>query len=341
MISFLNDYNEVGRPEVLEDLIELKNNKYLGYSNDKLVEEASQLIKDALNDQDVQIHFVQGGTISNVLSLMFALDRHQAVVACDTGHIVNTENGSIEALGNQVVLVPNVDGKVTIKHLQDALDKHTAEHTSEISVVYISNASEKGTIYKKKELEDLREFCDNNNLYLFCDGARIGPATVSKYSDVKFDEYTKYFDLFYLGGTKNGIMFGEALIIKNKDLQGNYQRKLIKQRGALLAKGFLYGSQFKTMFKDGLYFKVAKEAVSNAEYLVDQLKKIGYETTFKTETNLVFLNIEKELNEKLKDEFEYSNSPNKDGTIGIRLVATWNTSKEDIDKLIQAMKENK
>lgn len=332
MISFLNDYNEVGCIEVLNDLFSIKDEKYIGYSSDVLVKEAIEILKNELNDKDLEIHFVHSGTMANVLGLLFCLKRYESIISADTGHIVNMENASVEAVGHQIVLVNEEDGKVTVEAVKKALSSHSHEQASKPKVVYISNVTELGTIYKKKELEELRKVCDENNLYLFMDGARLSDAMVSKYNDISFCELTKYFDAFTIGGTKNGMLFGEAIVLKNKELIDGYARYLIKQRGALLAKGFLYGSQFKTMFKDGLYFKLAKNSVNRAEELLEILKKYNIKLFNEVEANLIFCELDKELHEKLSKEILYSFEELENGNVKARFVTSWNTQEEEIKR---------
>lgn len=339
MISFLNDYNEVANTEILDAFISIKDDKYVGYSEDKIVKESINLIKENLEDKDVEIHFVHGGTIANVLGLMMSLKRHQSVIAADTGHIVNTENASVEAVGHQIVLVPNKNGKVTVEEARLALKKHSHEYNSQPKVIYISNVTEIGTIYKKSEIEKLHNFCKENNLYLFMDGARLGNAIMSESGDLKFNELTKYLDAFTIGGTKNGFMFGEALVFVNEKLKNNYARMVIKQRGALLAKGFLFGIQFKTMFKDGLYFSLADNAVKMAKELTAILIDKGLSPLYDVEANLIFVEISKELNDKLSKDFIYSYDEINDEKGLCRFVTTWNTKIEEIQEFRNKLDE--
>lgn len=334
-ISFLNDYNEACVQEILDDLSEVRSIKFNGYSSDKLVEESKDLIKQHLNDEDVDIYYVHGGTMANIISLMLAMDRHQAVISASSGHIVNTENGSIEALGNQIIQVESHEGKVKVEDIEKILLSHSAEYNSHPSVIYISNATETGTVYKREELEELRNFCDEHDLYLFCDGARLATASISKNSDVSFDEFSKYFDIFTIGGTKNGFLFGEAIVVKNEKLKKQYTRMLIKQRGALLAKGFLYGAQFKTMFKGNLYFELAKHAVEMAEYMET---KIGRNTKYPVDANLLFYDISEEEYKKIKDNFLFDAHKNEDSTYAVRLVTSWATTKDEIDQFVERLK---
>lgn len=333
MISFLNDYNEACHPKILEEIGKMHTNKYVGYSEDELVEKAITLIKKELKDENVEIHFVHGGTIANVLAIMNSLQRFESVISASSGHIVNTENGSIEAIGHQIVIVPEVDGKVTVENAKIALKAHSHEYNSKPKLVYISNVTELGTVYKKSELQELRSFCDENNLYLFMDGARLATAMMSNENDIKFSELTKYCDVFTIGGTKNGLLFGEAIVFVNESMKDNYYRLIMKQRGAMLAKGFLYGVQFKTMFEDGLYYELARNAVEKA----DNLKKIfiekGYKLLGNAEANLVFIEMDIETHTKLKEKVLYQYDEIDESKGKARFVTSWNTSDDDIEKL--------
>ncbi|MFM1525622.1 MULTISPECIES: threonine aldolase family protein [Helcococcus] len=333
MISFLNDYNEVSHPKILEDLQKYQNEKFCGYSKDELVNEAISIIKDNLQNQDVEIHFVHGGTIANVIGLMMSVNRHESVISVNTGHIVNTENASIEAVGHQIVLVNENNGKMTVNEIEKALKSHSHEYNSKPKVVYISNATELGTVYTRSELEELHNYCSEYNLYLFMDGARIANAIMSKYSDLEFSDLPKYLDAFTIGGTKNGFMFGEALVFVNDSLKDIYARMVIKQRGALLAKGFLFGIQFKSMFENGLFFKIAKNAVDMAQKLVSVFEKYNIPIIYRAEANLIFVELTKELHEELSEKFIYQYD-DVDGKRGIcRFVTTWNTNESEIVEL--------
>lgn len=332
MINFLNDYDEICHTKILENLSKFNGEKYPGYSTDVHTKNAIDYLKRDLKNDGLDIHFVHGGTIVNVLGLLISLNRYEGIVSCDTGHIVNTENGSIEAVGQQIIQVPNIDGKITVENIQKAIENHSEEYCVEIKVVYISNATEKGTIYSKAEIETLSKFCKQNNLYLFMDGARIGTAMACEESDLKMEDLSKYFDVFSIGGTKNGMLFGEALIIVNDDLKKGI-RKIIKQRGALLAKGFLYGIQFETMFEDGLYYENAKKAVNSANRIANIFLENGFELASKQQSNLVFPIVSDEFYNMLSKEVIFEHHLREGEKNILRFATTWNTSSKDIDEL--------
>ncbi|EHR33344.1 threonine aldolase family protein [Helcococcus kunzii] len=339
MISFLNDYNEIAHTAILDNFNKYSGQKFVGYSEDELVKEAIEILRKKLGDETAEIHFVHGGTIANVLGLILSLQRHQSIIAADTGHIVNTENASIESVGHQIVIVPNHDGKVTVEEAKKALAEHSNEYNSQPKVVYISNVTETGTIYKKSEIIDLHNFCKENGLYLFVDGARLGNALMSKKSDLVFSDMAKYVDAFTIGGTKNGFMFGEAIVFINEELKTNYARMVIKQKGALLAKGFLYGIQFKTMFEDDLYFRLAKHAVEMGGKLAEIFKDNNIQLLNDVEANLIFVEMPKYIHEKLSKEFIYSYTPIDENKGKCRFVTTWNTREEEINKFAEKLKK--
>lgn len=337
MISFYNDYNELAHPKIMEDLVKFQGEKNVGYSEDYHVATAVKYIKNHLNRQDVDIHFIHGGTLTNIMGLMAMLARHEGVIAADTGHIVGHENGSIEAIGAQIVQVPNKDGKVTVEEVEKALYNNRHEWSVDLKVVYISNATELGTIYTKEELKALHDCCQENDLYLFIDGARMGTAITSYRSDVNLSDVCKYADVFSIGGTKNGMLLGEALVIVNDKFKPSF-RRILKQRGGLLAKGYLMGIQFETMFKTNLYFDLASHANLMAEYLAYKLEEKGVELYKRQESNLVFAILSKEQIEKVSGEFKIEvNEAYDDSHMIVRLAMTWATKREEIEAFIEAL----
>lgn len=331
MISFYNDYNEIGHPELINEFVKLQDEKFVGYSMDRECDKAKSILKKKLDDENLHIHFIHAGTMANILGLLFSTKRYESVIAANTGHIINTENGAIEATGLQVIQVPETNGKVTVDGIEFVMGSHSPEYSSKPAVVYISNATELGTVYTKKELEDLHNCCKKNGLYLFMDGARIGSAIESKKSDLEFSDLPKLTDIFTIGGNKNGFIFGEALIIANEDLKHNYERKLIKQKGALLAKGFLLGIQFRKMFEENLFFDNAKHAVNMANRLSKIFTDNSIDLVSETESNLVFVNLPIKLHEKLEKKYKYEPMSFSERHVKCRFVCTWNTKEEELN----------
>lgn len=240
MYSFRNDYSEGAYPEILKRLSEENKKQHLGYGEDEICKEAKKRVHQKLKNDECDIHFLVGGTQTNLTVISSALRPFEAVITVDSGHINVHETGAIEATGHKVIVVKGKDGKITPDGIHQAVKIHTDEHMVKPKMVYISNATEIGTIYTKKELEEIRKVCDEYKLYLFMDGARLGAALTSSENDLRFEDLCTYCDVFYIGGTKNGALFGEAIVIVSDKLKSDF-RYMIKQRGGMLAKGWLIG----------------------------------------------------------------------------------------------------
>ena len=238
MYSFTNDYSEGAHPKILEAMMKENLNQQTGYGLDTHCIHAAELIKKEIGRDDVDVHFLVGGTQTNLLVISAALRPYQAVISTHTGHINVHETGAIEATGHKVLAMESPDGKLSPALVQKALDAHTDEHMVQPKLVYISNSTETGTQYTKAELEALHHICRQNQLYLFMDGARMGSALTSEVNDLTLADIASLVDVFYIGGTKNAALFGEALIICAEALKPDF-RFMIKQRGAMLAKGWL------------------------------------------------------------------------------------------------------
>ena len=275
MYSFMNDYSEGAHPRILELLVQSNFEQNPGYGEDLHSEKAKKYIKNLIQKENVDIHFIPGGTQTNLLVISSFLRPHQCVIAADTGHINVHETGAIEATGHKVVAMPCTDGKLTSATIQVALDYHKDEHMVQPKMVYISNSTELGTIYSKAELSDINNICRQNGLILFLDGARMGSALTCRENDLELGDIAQLVDVFYIGGTKNGALLGEALVICNADLKKDF-RYLIKQRGGLMAKGFVVGMQFEALFQDNLYFELASHANRMAEQIATVIKECGY-----------------------------------------------------------------
>jgi len=333
MYSFMNDYSEGAHPRVLELLMKYNFEQNSGYGEDIHSAKAKEYIKELLQREDVDIHFIPGGTHTNLLVISSFLRPYQCVISADTGHINVHETGAIEATGHKVVTAPSKDGKLTPDAIQAVLDYHTNEHMVQPKMVYISNSTELGTIYTKDELTAIHNICRDKGLILYLDGARIGSALTCKLNDMKLKDIAELADVFYIGGTKNGALFGEALVICREDLKKDF-RYLIKQRGALLAKGFILGIQFEALFQDDLFFELAAHANMMAEKLVMIIKAHGYSFYAPPCTNLIFPILPNKVLDKLSKEFKYLIETKLDGENSVaRLVTSWATPPEAIDQL--------
>lgn len=332
MYSFRNDYSEGAHPAILEKLAASNLEQTIGYGNDIYTQMAYDCIKKEIGREDVDIHLLVGGTQVNLTSISSFLRPHEAAIAAHTGHIFVHETGAIEATGHKVIAKQSQDGKVTPLMIQQVLENHTDEHMVKPKLVYISNATEIGTIYTKQELIKLSTICKQNHLLLYMDGARLGSALCAKGNDLTMQDLAQYTDAFYIGGTKNGALFGEALVIIKPELKQDF-RYFIKQKGALLAKGRILGIQFATLFKDKLYYALADHANQMAQKLQDGIKKAGYDMMIDSPTNQIFPIFPKELVTKLQEHFQFEMWEKLDNNNDvIRLVTSWATE----EKLVQS-----
>lgn len=337
MYSFSNDYSEGAHPKILEALMTTNLTQHTSYGLDTHTANAARLIKAEIQREDVDVHLIVGGTQTNLITIATALRPYQAVISTVTGHINVHETGAIEATGHKVLAMPSADGKLTPALVQQALDAHTDEHMVQPKMVYISNSTEIGTQYTKSELESLRHICDRNNLYLFLDGARMGAALTSPVNDLTLADIAGLVDVFYIGGTKNGALFGEALIICNDELKPDF-RFMVKQRGAMLAKGWLLGIQFETLFQNHLFYDLAAHANEMAIVLRDAFTARGYSFASDSMTNQLFPILPDAMVERLSkhDTFNIDRRWDDSHTV-IRLVTSWATTNEGVQSLIQAL----
>ncbi|MFW2487224.1 threonine aldolase family protein [Clostridium chromiireducens] len=338
MYSFKNDYSEGAHERILNALIKTNYEQTDGYSTDDYTENAKSLLKKKMCREDVDIHLLVGGTQVNLTAISAFLRPHQAAIGADTSHINCHETGAIEATGHKVITTKTDDGKLTSELIQKVLDSHESEHMVQPKLVYISDSTELGTLYTKSELVDLHRCCTENNLLLFLDGARLGSALVSEENDLTLEDISNLTDAFYIGGTKNGALFGEALVICNDALKEDF-RYYIKQKGGLLAKGRLLGIQFEELFKDDLYFELARHANEMAILLKNALREKGYKFLTNSSTNQQFPilpnNVVKMISEKYS--FNIERIIDED-TTAIRLVTSWATKKENVIEFIEYLK---
>jgi len=337
MIYFKNDYSEGGHKSILEKLNATNLVQDKGYGNDRYTKEARKLIHKNLNDESADIHFISGGTQANLTIIGSILRPHESVIAPETGHICVHETGAIEATGHKINTVKTIDGKLTPELIKPVLIAHEDEHMVKPKLVFISNSTEIGTHYTKSDLEKLSNFCQENDLYLYLDGARLGSALSVKDCDLTLADLSTYLDAFYIGGTKNGALLGEAIVLNNDDFKENF-RFHIKQRGGLLAKGRLIAIQFLELFKDNLYFELAEHANDMAALITEAVKKHGFEFLTASQTNQIFPILPNRVIDDLKVNFEfYVWSKVTDDTSSLRLVTSWATKKENVEQFIKAL----
>lgn len=338
--SFKNDYSEGCHPRILERLIETNLTQQNGYGLDEYCLEAEKLIQQKINNPKAKVHFISGGTQANLIVISSILRPHESVVSAFTGHIFTNESGAIEATGHKVHGVETAEGKLRLKDIQEVLDVHTnIPHQVKQKMVYISNSTEIGTVYTKRELQELSDFCREKNLYLFMDGARLGHALTAETNDLKLEDVAKLVDVFYLGGTKNGALIGEAIVIVNEKLQEEFGFH-IKQKGAMLAKGRLLGIQFLELLKDDLYFELAAQANQQAMKLKAAFKDIGCEFLSETFSNQIFPVLQNEQIEKLQQNFDfYVWKKIEADKSAIRLITSWATQDVVIERFMDEIKK--
>lgn len=337
-ISFKDDYSEGVHPEILKLLSETNLLQTIGYGEDEFSEKARQLIKNKIGINTVDIHFVTGGTQANLLVISSVLKSYQSVIAATTAHIEVHEAGAIEATGHKISTIETSDGKLTPDKIKKVLEFHTDEHMVMPKLVFISNSTEIGTVYSKQELSNLFHFCKKNNLYLYLDGARLATALTSDNSELTLKDLSELTDVYYIGGTKNGALLGEAIVINNNDLKENFRFNM-KQKGALLAKGRLIGIQFLALFKNELFYELAKHANKSAGKLADTFRNKGYEFLAKPVTNQIFPILPNDLIEKLHKKYDFYvwSKFNETHSI-VRIVCSWATDEKVIDEFIQNLK---
>lgn len=340
MYSFLNDYNEIAHPNILKAIE--KNNLVQtdGYGDDPFCDNAKELIKKEFALKNSQIYFFIGGTAVNLTALSYTLRGYECIMATPQAHICRHEAGSVEATGHKILTVPSSDGKFDIKAAEKILEAHLEdEHMVLPRTVYISDSTETGTVYTKKELENISSFCKKNGLYLFLDGARLATGLTSKYSDVAREDLAKLTDMFYIGATKNGSPIGEALVINNPALQTGFVRHM-KQKGSILAKGKILGICFEELFKDGLYWELGKHANDMAFKIIDALKDYNIDYTFAPESNQIFVNLNTVQKHKLAKIFAFSiDHKINDDLYAARFVTNWATDEKSANQLIDALKK--
>ena len=338
--SFKNDYSEGAHPRILDALIKYNLTQQNGYGLDGYSLNAAKFIRDKCAAPNASVHFVSGGTQANLTVISAFLRPHESVVSAHTGHIFTNESGAIEATGHKIHGVETADGKLRPQDVQNILDAHqNVPHQLKQRLVYISNSTEIGTIYSKKELQELYEFCQNKNLILFMDGARLGHALTAETSDMSLADIAKYTDAFYLGGTKNGALIGEAIVINNPALQDEFGFHL-KQKGALLAKGRLLGIQFEELMRDNLYFELADHANRQAMKIKEAFEEIGCDFLAETFTNQIFPVLNAKQIDQLSEKYDFYIWKKIDSErSAIRLITSWSTTDETVAGFINEVKE--
>lgn len=341
MLQFGCDYLEGCHPRILAKMARTNLRQTPGYGADEYCRKAKRLIRQACKAPDADVHFFVGGTQTNFTMIKAMLRVHQGVISPSTGHIAHHRGGAIEATGHKVFRIPHVDGKLTAESLRGFMQDHyndcAVEFLMRPGLVYISLPTELGTNYSLAELRALRAVCDRFHLPLYIDGARLGYGLVADGCDVTLADVARIADVFYIGGTKVGALFGEAVVVTNPAFKPSL-RTVMKQTGAILAKGRLLGIQFMRLFTDDLYFRISRHAIRMAMKLQNALREHGYELVGSANTNQIFVRVTKRQFDKLSLVMQppvWSAEP--DGGYVIRLVTSWATKEENVDALIRAL----
>lgn len=344
MIYFNCDYNEGAHSSILEALTRTNLEQTPGYGEDVYCRKAAQEIRNCCGTSEADVHFAVGGTQANLIVIDAALRSYQGALCADTGHINVHETGAVEATGHKVLGLPHTEGKITAAQVAQAMENHlsddSAEHTVQPKLVYISSPTEFGTLYTKTELESLHQVCRKYDLYLFLDGARLAYGLAAAGNDVTLPVLAECCDAFYIGGTKCGALFGEAIVLTHPELKRDF-RYMIKQRGAMLAKGRLLGIQFLELMKDNgkLYRELAVVADQLADEIRSALKEQGYPLFCENTTNQIFTILPDTVIARLSETFVLSCQDRVDTSHRlVRICTSWATKKEDAEALIRAIR---
>ncbi len=349
MRRFNNDYSETCHEAVLEYISTRCSEQNPGYGTDTYCTRAAELIRKACANERASVHFLIGGTQANLVLISDALRPHQAVVAAKSAHINVHETGSIEAVGHKILAVDSVDGKLSAQQVETEVmlyrNSPDAEHIAQPKMVYISNPTEYGTLYSLAELQELSNVCRALDLLLYVDGARLGYGLTAKGNDLQLSDLAQLCDAFYIGGTKVGALFGEAMVICNPVLAQDF-RYIMKQRGGMLAKGWLLGMQFCALFENDLYFQISSVANAYADQIRLCISQLGYKLFLPGTTNQIFVVLPDSLLSDLGENFSYSYWERFDESNSVvRFCTSWATQESDVralcDELVRLTSEER
>lgn len=338
MIHFDHDYAEGAHQKILERLIETNMEQAPGYGLDEYTKKAQEYIKESCGNEDIDVHLLSAGTQTNLTVIAASLRPHQGVISAESGHIQTLETGAIESVGHKIVLLPSEEGKIAAEQVEELCKSYWNDkaniHKVQPGMLYLANPTEVGTLYTKKELEALSQVSKKYDLKFFIDGARLGYGLVSEANDVTLEDITELTDVFYIGGTKIGALFGEAVVIKDPAIQRDF-RSIMKQKGALLAKGRALGVQFETLFKDNLYFDISKYAVEQAMRIKEALLENNISLKFENDSNQLFPVFSDEMIAHLEKNFKMLVMDQEDNNHHVvRICTSWATTEENVDYFI-------
>ncbi|MFD1770568.1 threonine aldolase family protein [Sphingobacterium suaedae] len=333
MYSFKNDYSEGAHPSVLEKLAITNFQQENGYGEDTYSRAAKDKLRAEMQNDEAVIHFVSGGTQTNLLVISYLLRPHEAVISAQTGHIYANETGAIEATGHRIIPVLSTNGKVTPEAIEEVLNAHYLRpHVVKPKLVYISNSTEIGSIYTREELQALYHLCEARQLFLFLDGARLGHALTATESNLTLADVAKYTHVFYIGGTKNGALLGEAIVFRRQDIAQDFDYSL-KQKGALLAKGRILGIQFDQLFTDNLYYHLARHANEMAMQIASHMRQLGCDFLTVPTTNQLFPILPKVVIDALSESYAFYIWSNIDEQHdAIRIITSWATQQSTVSQ---------
>lgn len=342
MYYFNCDYNEGAHEKIMERLAATNREQTMGYGEDDYCLKAAERIRDLCGDSSLGVHFLVGGTQANLTVIAAALRTHQGVLAAHTAHINAHETGAIEACGHKVLALPGKDGKISAGQIEDYYQAHVKddsfEHTVQPKMVYLSQPTELGTLYTKRELKEISEVCRRNRLFLYVDGARLGYGLAAEGNDVGLKELSELSDVFYIGGTKMGALFGEAVVIRNDYIKEDF-RYIIKQKGGMLAKGRMLGLQFLTLFEENLYWEMGLHADRLADRLREIFTESGYSFLVENTTNQVFPILPDSLLAALSEKYVYCYQERVDAkNSAVRFCTSWATKAEAVEQLAEDIK---
>lgn len=338
MLSFESDYTEGAHEKILRRFLETNLEQLPGYGTDHYCDSAKAKIREACQCPEADIFFLIGGTQTNAVVVDAMLQSYEGVVAVQTGHVNGHEAGAIEYTGHKVLTLPQHQGKMDARELEGLLEAfwqdENHEHMVFPGMVYLSHPTEYGTLYSREELEDLSAVCRRYQIPLYLDGARLGYGLMSRHTDVTLPLIAQCCDIFYIGGTKVGALCGEALVFTKQNMPPYFQT-IVKQHGALLAKGRLVGLQFDTLFTDGLYFQISAQAIEMAELLKEGLLQKGYRLYLDSPTNQQFVVLEQAQLEQLQQVVRCGFWEKLDDrhTV-VRLATSWATTRDMVEQLL-------
>ena len=334
MLNFRNDYSEGAHPTILEAMRENNLTPVIGYGKDEYCAHAAAMIRERFGCPMAEVHFLVGGTQTNLILIAAALRPYEAVICADTGHINVHETGAIEGTGHKVIAVPKQDGKLTAADVLAVVRSHPDEHMVKPRMVYLSQSTEVGTVYTRHEMENLRAVCDKHHLLLYLDGARLASGMTAEGCDLMPADLPRLCDAFYIGGTKNGALFGEALVLVNETLKPDF-RYMMKNRGGMLAKGWLLGLQFDVLLEDGRYFQISQQAVDRAMEIRAALEALGIPFWSDSWTNQLFPILPNEALTALEREYVFNHTEKMDDThTAVRICTSWATTEAQTQALI-------